>query len=344
MVEVTVYRYGHRPARDKRITTHVALTARALGARSMVMDTRDERVESVVADITRRFGGDFEVTSGIPWRSFLRSWKGCIVHLTMYGQPLPEVIEDIRREEKVLVLVGSQKVPAAFYQQAHYNVAIGNQPHSEVAALAIFLDRVTEGRWLDTEFFGPLTVVPQERGKKVVESDHRQILRDVGCSEQVIQHAEKVQRLALAIARRLQERGFSVDLQAVSLGALFHDIGRCRTHHIQHITEGATMARHLGLPDSVVRIIERHAGAGIDPQEAEHLGLPPGDYTPQTLEEEIVAHADNLTGLDYRTMEEAVQKMRRQAGEQAAAKVQALHARLSELCGCDLDRMAEGLA
>jgi len=344
MVEVTVYRYGHRPARDKRITTHLALTARAFGARRMVMDTRDESIENVVADITRRFGGSFAVSSGTPWRPFLSSWKGCIVHLTMYGQPLPEVMGNIRGQDEVLVLVGSQKVPADFYQRAHYNVAVGNQPHSEVAALALFLDRITEGRWMDTDFFGPLTVVPQERGKKVVERDYRQVLRDVGCSEQVIQHAEKVQHLALAIARRLQQRGFAVDLQAVSLGALFHDVGRSSTHHIHHITEGAAIARRLGLPDSVVGIIQRHAGAGIDPREAESLGLPPGDYMPRTLEEEIVAHADNLTGLDYRPLAEAVQKIRHQAGDKAADRVQALHARLSEMCGCDLDHVAEELA
>jgi tRNA (cytidine56-2'-O)-methyltransferase len=344
MVNITVFRYGHRIARDKRITTHLALVARAFGADTMIIDTPDESVEQVVADVNQRFGSTFTVVSGKPWPSVVRPWQGMVVHLTMYGQPLSEVLDQIKEQHNVLVVVGGQKVPGAFYGEADLNVAIGNQPHSEVAALAIFLDQVMDKKWSHALFNGPLTVVPQKRGKKIITQDYRALLEDARCPIEVIEHAEHVQRLALAICDCLKTRNIAVDRQAVSIGALLHDIGRSHTQDIHHVTEGAAIATRLNLPETVINIIERHAGAGIDEHEATKLGLPPKDYTPQTLEEEIVAHADNLTaGTNYRTSHRAISKIRRQAGEQAALKMVRLHEKLSALCGQDIDRLAEEL-
>ncbi|EQD66228.1 tRNA 2'-O-methylase, partial [mine drainage metagenome] len=65
---ITVLRIGHRPARDKRITTHVALTARAFGASAIVIDLHDEELERNVRSVTDRFGGSFHVSSGVNWR------------------------------------------------------------------------------------------------------------------------------------------------------------------------------------------------------------------------------------------------------------------------------------
>ena len=59
MVKVTVFRYGHRIARDKRITTHLALVARAFGAESIIIDTHDKSVEEVTESVNQRFGATF---------------------------------------------------------------------------------------------------------------------------------------------------------------------------------------------------------------------------------------------------------------------------------------------
>ncbi|MFO8133695.1 MAG: HDIG domain-containing protein [Thermoplasmatota archaeon] len=339
MVAVSVYRYGHRLGRDKRITTHTALVARAFGAREIVVDTKDEGLEETVADVNERFGNDFSIETGVSWRRFRRHRDGAVVHLTMYGEHIDDVIDDIRRHERVIALVGSQKVPGRFYGEADYNVAVGNQPHSEVAALALFLHYVTDGGWATRRFYGTHQVIPQPRGKKVVERDYESLLRDAGCQPEVVEHARKVQRLAVAIAERIRQRGGDVDLATVKIGAMLHDLGRSETHGIGHIPAGVRLARELGLPENVVRVIERHGGAGIDPDEAERLGLPPGDYVPQRLEEKIVAHADNLTGMEYRDVDTVVQKLRRDAGEVAADRAQRLHDELSERCGCDVEEL-----
>ena len=77
-------------------------------------------------------------------------------------------------------------------------------------------------------------------------------------------------------------------------GALLHDLGRSKTHTVDHAVVGAQIAQSIGLPESVVRIIKRHVGAGITAEEAEWLGWPKDVYEPQTLEEKVVSYADKL--------------------------------------------------
>lgn len=339
MVDVTVFRYGHRIARDKRITTHIALVARAFGAKKIIIDNRDEGIEEVVEDVNTRFGDDFEIETGVNWKKFIKNWDGLIVHLTMYGENIADVADEIKKHNKVLAIVGSKKVPGEFYSIADFNVAIGNQPHSEVAALALFMHYITDGKWTKHEFYGKFQIIPQKRGKKVVERDYIKMLKDEGCSHEVIDHSLKVQRLAMKIAERIKRNGIKVDMNTVYLASLFHDIGRSRTHGINHIVEGANIARQLGLPEKVVKAIEHHGGAGIDKEDAVKLGLPPKDYTPRTLEEEIVAHADNLTDNGYRSIDEVVKKFEERAGKKAAEKVKNLHKKLSELCGIDVGEL-----
>ncbi len=144
MVNITVFRYGHRPDRDKRITTHVALVARALGAKEILIDTKSSELEDTITDVVQRFGGEFRIRTGVQWRKCFCKWRGLIVHLTMYGTELGEVVHEIKKATDILVIVGSKKVPGDFYHLSDFNVAIGHQPHSEVAALAIFLDRLTK--------------------------------------------------------------------------------------------------------------------------------------------------------------------------------------------------------
>ncbi len=166
---IIVLRIGHRPQRDKRITTHVALVARAFGADEIIITTKDEKVEETVRDVTSRFGGDFKIRSGIPWRKVLREFNGVVVHLTMYGVPVEKAIKKIPKDENLLVVVGAEKVPREIYDRADFNIAIGNQPHSEVAALAIFLDRYFGGREFERDFENAkVKIIPQERGKKAI--------------------------------------------------------------------------------------------------------------------------------------------------------------------------------
>lgn len=167
---ITILRLGHRPARDKRVTTHVALTARAFGADRILVATRDPGLERTVRDVVRRFGGPFEIETGVAWRSVLRSWRGPKVHLTMYGLPLDELVATIPRED-LLVVVGAEKVPSEVFRLVDWNVAVGSQPHSEVAALAVFLDRLLGGKGLHRKFRGRLAIRPSARGKDIVETE-----------------------------------------------------------------------------------------------------------------------------------------------------------------------------
>lgn len=336
---IVVYRYGHRKARDKRVTTHLALTARAFGADGIFIDERDENLERVIEDVKQRFGNDFEIKTGVNWKKFFKNWDGIIIHLTMYGEKLTDVIDNIKGHERVMVVVGSQKVPGEFYRIADYNISIGNQPHSEISALAIFLHYMTEGKWIDKKFFGKYEIIPQKKGKKIIERNYVEILKKEGCSPEVINHSLKVQKLALRMAEKMEENGINVDINTVYLGSIFHDIGRAKTHGIMHIVEGVKIGKKLGLPEKVISVIERHAGAGIDEEEAKKLGLPPKDYSPRSIEEKIVAHADNLTGNGYRGMEDVVKEFKKKAGSKAAEKVIKLHKKLSELCGMDVSEL-----
>lgn len=175
--EIAVLRWGHRPQRDARLTTHVALTARALGASSFILsDTVDEKIKETIEKVTESWGGKFSFEMGTPWKKTVKNWKnkgGVVVHLTAYGENIQtsEVLKKIRNSGKdVLVIVGSQKVPREFYSDevSDLNVAVGNQPHSECAALAIFLDRLFEGKTLAKPFDNAkMKIVPQKRGKKL---------------------------------------------------------------------------------------------------------------------------------------------------------------------------------
>lgn len=161
------------------------------------------------------------------------------------------------------------------------------------------------------------------------------ILRDAGCSEDVIEHCLAVAELAVKMARKCE-----ADVRLVEVGALLHDLGRSRTHGISHAVEGADMAQDLRLPQAVVRIIGRHIGAGITKGEAKRLGLPARNYIPDTLEEKLVAHADNLIAGGTRlTLGSTVNDLVRRGLADSARRVVALHKEISAACGIDVDRI-----
>lgn len=162
------------------------------------------------------------------------------------------------------------------------------------------------------------------------------ILVKSGCSRQVIMHCKAVSALAVQIAEACKERGFNVNIRLIRIGALLHDIGRSVTHSVDHVIIGAELAKSLGLPNSVVSIIERHAGGGITIDEAKRLGWPVKDYLPQTLEEKIVTYADKLIEGSQRVeIERTIRKLSKELGNDHSAieRVKQLHIEFSSLVG-----------
>jgi tRNA (cytidine56-2'-O)-methyltransferase len=171
-----VLRLGHRPQRDRRLTTHVCLTARAFGADAVLVDAGDPRVEETVEDVVERFGGPFELEMGVPAAGRMRAHDGPVVHLTMYGEPMGEVLPGLEGAPAVpqdlMVAVGAGKVGTEVYEAADRNAAVGHQPHSEVAALAVFLHALRGEDALREDFEGAeVRVAPQADGKQLEPVD-----------------------------------------------------------------------------------------------------------------------------------------------------------------------------
>jgi uncharacterized protein len=170
------------------------------------------------------------------------------------------------------------------------------------------------------------------------------ILSESGCSRRVIAHCKAVSNLAVKFANSCKKRGLDVDVKLVEVGALLHDIGRSKTHDVNHAIVGVEIAKSLNLPDSIVSIIERHIGGGITVDEAKTLGWPVKDYLPATLEEKIVTYADKLIeGLKVVPIEKTLLKLSLDLGENhpAIARIKSLHEELSPLVG-DFDADSHG--
>jgi tRNA (cytidine56-2'-O)-methyltransferase len=173
-MNISVLRIGHRLVRDDRVTTHAALVARAFGADMIYMTGSDQSVNDTVASVSKRWGGKFKVEVVQDWKSLAKAWKkegGKVAHLTMYGINIDDMTARLRKESKLLVIIGAEKVPQEVFELADYNIAISNQPHSEIAALAIFLDRTFRGKQFKKAFVdAKLKIMPTEKGKKVHEN------------------------------------------------------------------------------------------------------------------------------------------------------------------------------
>ena len=171
---IYVLRIGHRIHRDKRIAMHIFLTARAFSAHGVIYSgMQDNALENRIHRVVQRWGGSFAVKYTKNWKLFIEEWKtrGVVCHLTMYGVDIDECLKTIPKGKDLLIVIGSQKVPNEVFQIADYNIAVGNQPHSEVAALAIFLDRLFKGKGLRRDFHdAQFRVIPQIRGKKTEET------------------------------------------------------------------------------------------------------------------------------------------------------------------------------
>ncbi|MBN2478281.1 tRNA (cytidine(56)-2'-O)-methyltransferase [Candidatus Micrarchaeota archaeon] len=172
---IIVLRLGHRIPRDERISTHVCLVARAFGAEKVVYaGQHDSSLEESVERIKKEWGGEFSIEyskNGIKTLKKLKNEGFEAVHLTMYGVPAEKKIKEIRKQKKLVVVVGGSQVPKEFYEESKWNVSITGQPHSEVAALAVMLDRIYGGEELEEEFEGrfkgKIKIIPSEKGKNV---------------------------------------------------------------------------------------------------------------------------------------------------------------------------------
>ncbi|MCK5625306.1 tRNA (cytidine(56)-2'-O)-methyltransferase [Candidatus Bathyarchaeota archaeon] len=174
-MKVEVLRLDHRYIRDVRITTHLFLTARAFGASKVTYSgQRDEKLEERMKEITRMWGGPFNVLYEENWKQAIEKWKerdGEVIHLTFYGLPVQDILHDIRCSIKdKLIIVGGSKVPRIVYNLSDWNISITSQTHSEISALSVFLHELFQGRELLKVFKNAkLKIIPQSRGKKVLE-------------------------------------------------------------------------------------------------------------------------------------------------------------------------------
>lgn len=153
------------------------------------------------------------------------------------------------------------------------------------------------------------------------------LLKELNCPEWVINHSIGVSNKALEIASNFDD----VDNKLLKTGALLHDIGRSKTNSIEHGIIGANILRELDFSEEICLIVERHIGTGISEEESKKLGLPVKSYIPQTLEERIVSHSDNLfNGADEVTVEFTMNKWRRKLGENHPSinEIQIIHEEL----------------
>ena len=172
------------------------------------------------------------------------------------------------------------------------------------------------------------------------------IMRQEGLPPVVVRHVCVVNLVAMAIARRC-----GADLGLVNAASLLHDIGRSRTHGLDHVAESVNIARAHDLPEDLVLCIGRHISSGFTADEARELGLPSGDYMPVTLEDKVgemtqfaieVIFADNLVSdRTVKTVAQAAERMRRKGFEMSAERMLAIGGELESMCGTDLDSLLE---
>ncbi len=171
-MQITILRLGHRIFRDQRITTHCGLTARAFGTDSMIYcGEEDKQMEESIEKVSKTWGNAFEVKYEKNWKQFIKESKNhgkTIVLLTMYGIDSHSIINELESKERLIVVIGSEKVPSDIYSFVDYQVAITNQPISEVSALGIFLDRFFENK-PDKKFENSkIKIIPSKKGKTVI--------------------------------------------------------------------------------------------------------------------------------------------------------------------------------
>ena len=177
-MKIKLLRLGHRIHRDHRTTTHCALVARAFGSSEMYYcGNEDDSLQSSIEKVNESWGGDFSISFVKSWKSFINKCKrenNFVILCTMYGKNIPDIESELRSildNHDIMIIIGSEKIPPELINLSDINVAISNQPHSEVAALAILLDRLFQGKQLNLKFTdSKLNIIPQEKGKSIYKS------------------------------------------------------------------------------------------------------------------------------------------------------------------------------
>ena len=174
---IEVVRIGQRVVRDDRVTTHVALVSRGFGAERIYMTEVNPEIKDTIEKINNTWGGNFQVEFIEKWKTIVKKKKDegfKIVHLSMYGENINDSEKKIGDEENLLIVVGAEKVPREIYELADYNVGVGSQPHSEISALAILLDRIQKGKQFEKEFpNAKRKIIPTKNGKNVQVKETR---------------------------------------------------------------------------------------------------------------------------------------------------------------------------
>jgi len=172
-MKINVLRLDHRSKRDARITTHVCLTSRAFGAsKTYLSGEEDEKLMKNVEELVKRWGGNFQVEYKKSYMNLIEEWQnngGEVIHLTMYGLEVQDIIDEIKESPKdKLIIVGGSRVPTKIYRKADYNVSVTKQPHSEVASLAVFQHMLMDGSEFNLEFDNAeFEIIPTAEGKRV---------------------------------------------------------------------------------------------------------------------------------------------------------------------------------
>ena len=171
---IIVLRLNHRISRDKRLSTHVALTARAFLADKLYYSgQKDSNFELSINKVTEKFGSSFSIDYLENPIKFIQENKSkfTIIHLTCYGLNVEDKINEIKKNKNLIIIVGGEKVEPIFYNLSKYNLSVTQQPISEVSALAIFLHLLNKGKELKHEFENArLKIIPMENGKKVLKN------------------------------------------------------------------------------------------------------------------------------------------------------------------------------
>lgn len=173
--KLNILKLDHRPERDKRITTHCALVSRAFGADCFFFSgIEDKKIVENIKNINKTWGGDFGIEYCENPLKFVKKLKlknWYIIHLTMYGLNINteiEKISKIRKNKNILIIIGGPKVPREYYEISDCNLAIGNQPHSEVAAIAILLYLLNPDSITKEYNNAKLKIDPNQKFKKVI--------------------------------------------------------------------------------------------------------------------------------------------------------------------------------
>ncbi|MCR4620264.1 MAG: HDIG domain-containing protein [Paludibacteraceae bacterium] len=147
-------------------------------------------------------------------------------------------------------------------------------------------------------------------------------------------HSQQVTKKALLMANKHPE--LNIDTTFVQEAGMLHDIGiyACNAPdldchgtepYIKHGIIGAQLLRSLGLERHAL-VCERHTGTGltIDSIKSQNLPLPLQDYSPQSIEEQLICYADKFyskTHLAQERSPDEVRKSMSKFGEQSIQRI-----------------------